>query len=62
MLNPTLVKDGPGGNATLLPAQYKDDEIRLALKTSPEPVAFIEKILGGRSTTNNKQSRISNKK
>jgi hypothetical protein len=35
MLNPTLVKDGPGGDATLLPAQYKDDEIRLALKKKP---------------------------
>ena len=52
MLIPTLVRDGQGGAATLLPPRYKDDDLRLTLNTSPGPIAFIEQLSGGKSPTN----------
>lgn len=52
MLIPTLVRDGANGEAILLPPRYMDEELRLELNTSPGPVAFIERALGGKPCTN----------
>lgn len=52
MLIPTLVKDGINGPATLLPPRYQDEELRSAVNTSPGPVAFIERIVGGKEARN----------
>ena len=52
MLIPTLVRDGINGEATLLPPRYLEKELRMELNTSPGPIAFIERALGGKPCTN----------
>lgn len=53
MLIPALVKDVQNSNTTMLPPRYIYDEIRSSFNSSPEPIATIERIFGGKPHTNN---------